>query len=41
MRPDMTKAIDTIYRNGGDKAMVKLTRNGAGYAGAVAMGVRG
>ena len=31
-------ASDAIYRNGGDKGMVKMTRNGAGYVGAVAMG---
>jgi protocatechuate 3,4-dioxygenase beta subunit len=28
--PDTTNASDAIYRNGGDKGMVKLTRNGAG-----------
>jgi protocatechuate 3,4-dioxygenase beta subunit len=39
--PDTTNASDAIYRNGGGKGMVKLTRNGAGYVGAVAMGVHG
>jgi len=39
VRPDTLNASDAIFRNGGDKGMLKLTRNGAGYAGAVAMGV--
>jgi protocatechuate 3,4-dioxygenase beta subunit len=40
-KPDVANASDAIFRNGGDKAMLKLTRNGAGYTGAVAMGVHG
>jgi protocatechuate 3,4-dioxygenase beta subunit len=40
-QPDTPNASDSIYRNGGDKGMVKLTRNGTGYVGAVAMGIHG
>jgi hypothetical protein len=40
-RPDTANASDAIYRNGGDKGMVKLTRNRAGYIGAVATEVHG
>ena len=39
VRPDTANASDAIFRNSGDKGMLKLTRNGAGYVGAVAMGV--
>jgi protocatechuate 3,4-dioxygenase beta subunit len=38
-RPDTPNASDAIFRNGGDRGMLKLSRNGAGYVGAVAMGV--
>jgi hypothetical protein len=37
--PDTTNAQDSIFRNGGDKGMLSLKRNGAGYIGAVSMGV--
>src|SRR5438552_1935326 len=40
-RPDTLNATDAIFRNGGNRGMLKLTRNGAGYVGAVAMGVHG
>jgi hypothetical protein len=40
-RPDTPNASDAIFRNGGSKAMVKLEPNGAGYVGAVALGVYG
>jgi hypothetical protein len=39
--PDTANASDAIFRNGGDKGMVKLSRKGAGYGGAVALGVHG
>lgn len=38
-RPDTPNASDAIFRNGGDKGMLALTRSGGGYVGAVAMGV--
>jgi protocatechuate 3,4-dioxygenase beta subunit len=37
--PDTPNASDAIYRNGGDKGMLRLRRNGTGYIGALAMGV--
>jgi protocatechuate 3,4-dioxygenase beta subunit len=37
--PDTSNAQDAIYRNGGAKGMLALKRNGAGYAGSIAMGV--
>ena len=33
-------ADDPIYRNGGPKSMLKLTRNGAGWIGAGTLGVQ-
>ena len=39
-RPDTLNASDAIFRNGGNRGMLKLTRNGAAYVGAVAMGVQ-
>jgi protocatechuate 3,4-dioxygenase beta subunit len=33
-------AADSIYRNGGRRSTLKLTRNGSGYVGAIAMGVQ-
>ena len=39
-RPDTLNATDAIFRNGGNRGMLNLTRNGAGYVGAVAMGVQ-
>jgi protocatechuate 3,4-dioxygenase beta subunit len=39
-RPDTLNASDAIFRNGGNRGMLNLTRNGAGYVGAVAMGVQ-
>jgi protocatechuate 3,4-dioxygenase beta subunit len=37
--PDTLNANDAIFRNGGNKGMLKLTKSGSGYAGAVSMGV--
>ena len=37
--PGTTNAQDAIYRNGGDKGMLALERNGTGYTGSIAMGV--
>jgi protocatechuate 3,4-dioxygenase beta subunit len=41
-RPSRTtrNAADSIYRNGGRRSTLKLTRSGAGYLGAIAMGVQ-
>jgi protocatechuate 3,4-dioxygenase beta subunit len=38
--PDVRNAADAIYRNGGSKSVLSLRRSGAGYAGAIAMGVQ-
>jgi protocatechuate 3,4-dioxygenase beta subunit len=38
-KPDTPNASDAIFRNGGDKGMLALTRRGTGYVAAVAMGV--
>src|SRR3954449_7582398 len=37
--PDTSNAADSIYRNGGNKGLLKLTKSGSGYVGAIAMGV--
>jgi protocatechuate 3,4-dioxygenase beta subunit len=37
--PDTLNASDAIFRNGGSKGMLKLTRSGTGYIGSVSMGV--
>jgi hypothetical protein len=37
--PDMTNAQDSIYVNGGKRGLLSLTKSGAGYVGAIAMGV--
>jgi protocatechuate 3,4-dioxygenase beta subunit len=39
-RPDTPNASDSIFRNGGSRSMLKLTRSGKGYVGAISMGVR-
>jgi hypothetical protein len=36
---DTRNASDSIYRNGGSRSMLKVTKLGSGYRGAVAMGV--
>jgi protocatechuate 3,4-dioxygenase beta subunit len=36
---DVRNADDSIYRNGGSKGMLKLTRSGKGYIATVTMGV--
>jgi hypothetical protein len=38
--PDVLNDADSIYRNGGSKSMLSLRRRGAGYVGAIAMGVQ-
>ena len=40
-RPNRTtrNANDSVFANGGSKSMLALHRNGAGYLGAIAMGV--
>ena len=37
---DTHNSTDSIYRNGGPKSMLKLTRSGNGYVGASTMGVQ-
>jgi protocatechuate 3,4-dioxygenase beta subunit len=41
-RPNRTtrNAADSIYRNGGRRSTLKLTKSGTGYVGAIAMGVQ-
>ena len=36
---DTRNATDAIFRNGGSRSMLKVTRSSAGYAGAIALGV--
>jgi len=36
---DTRNARDTIYRNGGSKSLLSLRKHGAGYVGAITMGV--
>jgi protocatechuate 3,4-dioxygenase beta subunit len=36
---DTRNATDSIYRNGGNKSVLKLANSGSGYVGAIAMGV--
>jgi hypothetical protein len=36
---DTRNAADSIYRNGGTRSMLKVTRLGTGYRGAITMGV--
>jgi len=37
--PDTPNSADAIFRNGGAKGVLALTRRGAGYVGSIAMGV--
>jgi protocatechuate 3,4-dioxygenase beta subunit len=37
--PDTPNAGDAIFRNGGSKGLLRMTRNGSGYTGTIAMGV--
>jgi protocatechuate 3,4-dioxygenase beta subunit len=37
--PDTSNAADSIYRNGGNKGLLRLARSGSGYLGTIAMGV--
>ena len=39
-RPDTPNATDAIFRNGGSRSMLALTRRGTGYVGSLTMGVR-
>jgi len=39
-RPDTPNTTDAIFRNGGSRSMLALTRRGTGYVGSLAMGVR-
>jgi protocatechuate 3,4-dioxygenase beta subunit len=41
-RPNRTtrNAADSIYRNGGRRSTLRLARSGAGYVGAISMGVQ-
>ena len=39
-RPDTPNATDAIFRNGGSRSMLGLTRRGTGYVGSLTMGVR-
>lgn len=36
---DTRNATDAIFRNGGSRSMLKLSRSGSGYAGTIALGV--
>ena len=36
---DTRNATDSIYRNGGSRSMLKLTKSGTGYVGRITMGV--
>ena len=38
--PHTRNAADSVYRNGGRRSTLKLTRSGAGYVGSIAMGVQ-
>jgi protocatechuate 3,4-dioxygenase beta subunit len=38
-QPDTTNAADAIYRNGGNRGMLSLKRNGKGYIASAVMGV--
>jgi protocatechuate 3,4-dioxygenase beta subunit len=37
---DMRNASDSVYRNGGSKSMLRLTKRGTGYLGTLVMGVQ-
>ena len=36
---DVRNTADSVFRNGGRQSMLRLTKNGSGYVGAIAMGV--
>ena len=38
--PDTTNSADGIYRNGGDRSTLALSRAGDGYMGRLTLGVR-
>ena len=38
--PPLKYAADSIYRNGGKRSTLKLTKSGSGYLGAITMGVQ-
>jgi protocatechuate 3,4-dioxygenase beta subunit len=37
---DTTNATDAIFQKGGSRSILRLTRSGTGYVGAITMGVR-
>jgi protocatechuate 3,4-dioxygenase beta subunit len=37
--PDIADAADSIYRNGGSRSLLHVTKSGAGYLGSIVMGV--
>jgi hypothetical protein len=39
-RRSTRNAADGVYRNGGRRSTLKLTRNGTGYVGSIVMGVQ-
>lgn len=39
-RRDMTNTMDSIFRNGGSRSMLKLARNGKGYVARITVGVQ-
>jgi protocatechuate 3,4-dioxygenase beta subunit len=39
-RRSTRNAADSVYRNGGRRSTLKLTRNGTGYVGSIVMGVQ-
>jgi protocatechuate 3,4-dioxygenase beta subunit len=41
LRPsrDIRNATDSIYRNGGNRSLLKLKKDGSGYVGSITMGV--
>ena len=38
-KPDVTDAADSIYRNGGSRSILHVTKSGDGYLGSIVMGV--
>src|SRR5258706_16427021 len=36
---DVRDSSDSIYRNGGSKSLLRVTKSGTGYVGAITMGV--
>ena len=38
--PDVTDAADSIYRNGGNRSLLRPVKSGSGYVGSMVMGVQ-